>query len=234
MRGRPYLWLIFAPVLAYLGVLLVVALLVHPTTLGWIGFGVAAAVALLIGGLAAVLYPRTRVNAVRTHPRPDDAFRLLVIADTEYAGPAFDRSVARAVTGRAAEVLVVAPVLTSTLHFVTDAEESEREAARARLTEALQRLASVGVVARGILGDDDPLQAIGDALAGFPASEILLVAPERGQRGWLDQDLEARARDTFGIHVSTATIATDGGRKVSPAVVPIRREGMPGGHRRPQ
>ena len=215
MRGRPHLWLIFAPVLLYLGVLLAVALFVHPTTLGWIGFGIAALVALLIGGLAAVLYPRTRTNAVRTHPRPDDAFRLLVLADTHCVGPAFDKSVARAVTGRAADVLVVAPVLTSTLHFVTDAEESEREAARVRLTEALQGLASVGVVARGILGDDDPLQAIGDALARFPASEILLVALERGQRGWLDQDLESRARDTFGIHVSTVTIATDLVRQVS-------------------
>ena len=216
MRGRPYLWLVFAPVLVYLGVLLAVALFVHPTTLGWIGFGIAAAVALLIGALAAVLYPRTRTNAVRTHPRPpDDAFRLLVIADTHCVGPAFDRSVARAVTGRAAEVLVVAPVLTSTLHFVTDAEESEREAARVRLTAALQGLASVGIAARGILGYDDPLQAIGDALAGFPASEILLVAPEHGQRGWLHQDLESRARDTFGIHVSTATIATDRAREVS-------------------
>ena len=62
---------------------------------------------------------------------------------------------------------------------------------------------------RGAVGSDDPLQAIGDALAVFRAGEVLLVAPEMSRRRWLDYDLERQARDVYGVHVSVVT--TEGG-----------------------
>jgi hypothetical protein len=203
MRARPYLVFFLAPVVAYLAVLLVAAFVVEPSALGWVGFGVAAMVGLLIGAAASFLYSRSRTNAPRLHPRSDGPLRLLVIVDTHCDGTALCRAVERTVARRAAEVLVVAPVLASPLHFLTDAEEGEREDARIRLDEALQGLTRLGLEARGTLGSDDPLQAIGDALAGFPAGEILLAAPERGHRTWLERDLERKARDTYGIHVSS-------------------------------
>ena len=206
MRARPYLVFFVAPVLAYLAVLFLVGVLVvEPTTLGWIGFGVAGAIGLSIGVGASYLYPRSRANAERLHPRLDRSFRLLVVADARCEGAELCRAVERSLAGRSGEVLVLASVLASPLHFLTEAEEAEREDARTRLTEAVRGLERLGVTTHGMLGGDDPLQAIGDALAGFPASEILLVAAER--RSWLEQDLERNARDAFGVHVSTVSLA---------------------------
>ena len=209
MRARPYLVFFLAPVFVYLIVLLLVAVfVVESSTLGWVGFAVAAVIGLLVGAVASFLYPRSRANAPRLNPRPDGLFRLLVVADAHCNGSALCQAVQQKVAGRPAEVLVLAPVLASPLHFLTDAEEAEREDARVRLTEALQGLARLGVEARGTLGSDDPLQAIGDALAGFPAGEILLAAPKR-KRSWLEHDLERKARDTYGVHVSSLTLARE-------------------------
>jgi hypothetical protein len=179
----------------------------EPPTLGWIGFGVAAAVGLAIAGVASYLYPRSRANAHRLHPHLDGLFRLLVVADVRCDGAALCDAVQHSVAGRVSDVLVVAPVLASPLHFLTDAEDGDRADADLRLTEATDALGRLGITARGTIGSDDPLQAIGDALAGFPASEILLAAAASTQRNWLDFDLERKARDAYGVHVASVTLA---------------------------
>jgi hypothetical protein len=92
------------------------------------------------------------------------------------------------------------------LHFLTDSEESERADARVRLTEAVAALGQLGLEVRGLVGMDDPLQAIGDALAGFPANEILLATSTQTRGAWLEQGLERRARDAFGVHVSRVDV----------------------------
>lgn len=215
MRKRPLLYFFVGPVVAYLLLLLVVAVFVaHPSRLGWIGFGIVAAVGLAVGLSASVLYSRSRTNARRLQLHEDAPFRLLLVADTDCDRTALCRAVQRTIAGRPAEVLVVAPVLASPIHFLTDDEEREREDARARLTDVLQGLSRLGVEAQGTLGSDDPLQAIGDALAGFRAGEILLALPDQGRRSWLERDLERKARDAFGVHVSgaelTATVSQIG------------------------
>jgi hypothetical protein len=208
MRSKSYQRVILVPVLAYLGaVLLLAVFVVKPSALGWVGFGVLAAIGLLIGGFAAFLYPRMGTNTNRIHPRADGLFRLLVVADAHCESTPFCEAVRGTIAGRAAEVLVVAPVLASPLHYLTNAEDSEREDARVRLAETLQGLARFGIEARGVVGTDDPLQAIGDSLAGFPATEILLAAPEARQRTWLEHGLERQARDVSGVHVSSLTIS---------------------------
>lgn len=211
MRARPYAVFFVAPVLAYLAVLLLVGVfVVEPSTLGWVGFGVVAAIGLLVGAVASYLYPRSRTNAVRIHPSIGGRTRLLVVADSRCNRGELGRVVQRSLAGRPAEVLVLVPVLASPLHFLTDAEEGEREEARTRLAEVVRGLQRLGIESRGMVGGDDPLQAIGDALADFPANEILFVAPERARRSWLERDLERKARDAFGIHVSSVALdATD-------------------------
>lgn len=212
MRRESRVLLLFfvGPVVAYLVALLAIALfVVTPSTLGWIGFGAAGAIGLLIGAAASRLYPLTRTNAVRVHPRPEDSSRLLVVADAHCDRAALCQAVQRYVAGRSVDVFVVAPMLPSPLHFLTDAESHERQDADARLQETLQGLTRAGIATRGAVGSDDPLQAIGDALAVFRAGEILLAAPEMRRRRWLEYDLERQARDVYGVHVSVVT--TDGG-----------------------
>jgi hypothetical protein len=209
MRSKRYVLLILAPVAAYLATLLLIAaFVVKPSPLGWVGLGVASAIALLIAGLAVTLFPRARAHGVRLHPRADDTVRLLVVADAHCEGRRLSEAVRRRLSGRTADVLVVAPVLVSPLHFLTEDEQREAEDARVRLTIALQALEAHGIEARGVVGTDDPLQAIADALAGFPANEILLaVSPEH--RFWLERDIERQVRDLYGVHVSTVIAETD-------------------------
>jgi len=215
MRERPYLVFFLFPVVAYLTLLFVVAaVVVQPSSLGWAGFGVAATVGLAIGAGVSRLFPRSRTNPPALRAPADGRLRLLVVDDLHCDAAALCRAVEHAVAGRPAEVYVVAPVLASPLHFLADDEHAEIEDARARLTEALQGLERLGIPAHGSVGADDPLQAVGDVLAAYPAGEVLLAAPEEGRRNWLEHDLERRVREAYGLHVASLELET----AVAPAV----------------
>jgi hypothetical protein len=207
LRRKTYTALIVVPILAYLLVLYVVAALVRPPALGWYGLAVVTAITLTLMVVALRLYPRSRVNAIRARPRRNDGLKLLVMVDAHTSNEAFARAVEATCGGRPSEVLVVAPLLADRLHFAADDEGEFQEDARVRLHESLQALARAGIDARGQIGDDDPLTAIGDALAAFPAAEILVLAPESDPHAWLEDDLEHRVRDLYGVHVTFRKVA---------------------------
>ena len=101
---------------------------------------------------------------------------------------------------RDAEVLVVAPALNSWLrHWLSD-EDTARRRAEERVTAHLERLERSGVHAEGRVGDADPLLAIADALATFPADEIVIAAGRNSTR--LAEGLAARARELFALPTS--------------------------------
>ena len=75
-----------------------------------------------------------------------------------------------------ADVLVVAPALNSRLRRWTSDEDGARRRAAARAEAFVERLRSHGVHAEGRVGDGDPVQAIADTLATFPADEIVIAA----------------------------------------------------------
>ena len=204
MRMRPYLVFFLLPVLAYLTLLFVLAATVfHPSRLGWGGFGVAAAVGLLFGAGASSLFQRSRTNPSIPRMPVSGPGGLLVVADAHCDRTALCDAVRRRLGDRARDVFVLAPVLASPLHFLTDAEAAETEDARVRLDEALQGLARLGIRATGSIGGDDPLQAVGDVLVGFPAGEILLAVSDRAPGSWLERDLERRVRESYGLPVSS-------------------------------
>jgi hypothetical protein len=171
------------------------------STLGWIGLLVVATVALAIAAAAAILYPRTRANARRVHPAVGGPQRLLVLVNAGRPSADLCAAVKRRVAA-GGEVFVVAPVLASPLHFLTEDEDGEHELARANLMGTLNAFARAGVRARGTVGSDDPLQAIGDALTDFTATEIVVLGRPAEERSWLDRDLERRARDVYGLPVT--------------------------------
>ena len=180
-----------APVAGYLGILLLVAALVtRPPLLGWIGLAVVATVGAVVGACALLLFPRMRANV--DPPSEPESQRLLVLADARCPGERLCDTVAARLAGRDADVLVVSPVLATPLHYLAGDEVAERGEAQARLDVVVAGLRRRGLRVEGRLGDDDPLQALGDALAGFPAGEALLVAPEDGH--WLEDRLFERAR----------------------------------------
>ena len=131
--------------------------------------------------------------------------KLLVIANETMDGPLLPQAIH---TRGAEEVLVVAPALNSRFrHWVSDVDEA-RDAAAERLAACLGSLRSLGLDARGAIGDSDPMQAIADALHSFPADEIVIATHPRGRSNWLERGLVGRARGRYAqpiLHVVVET-----------------------------
>ena len=105
-----------------------------------------------------------------------------------------------------AEVLVVSPATNrSKLAFwVSDPDEAIHEAEVAQV-ETVERLEEEGIDAAGDTGESEPVVAIQDALATFPADRILIFShPDKDYRE--DRDLED-AEQRFGVPVTHAQIA---------------------------
>jgi len=96
-----------------------------------------------------------------------------------------------------ANVLVVAPALNSRLrHWLSD-EDDARAQAKLRLQSAVEHLHAAGVDATGMIGDADPLQALRDALAWFPADLLIVATHPAGRSNWLATKLVERASNWF-------------------------------------
>jgi hypothetical protein len=176
----------------------------RPPLLGWIGLGVLAAALAAAAALGLWLFPRLRVNATRLHPHTGSIHRLLVVLDADVEPEELRPAIELRGVGRHLEVHLVAPTMaSSTLHYLTGNEEAEQQEASHRLQAAIHSLEAAGIPARGEIGTDDPLQAAADALAIWPADEILLVAPVTSRRTWLENNLERQARDLLGLPVAT-------------------------------
>jgi hypothetical protein len=90
-----------------------------------------------------------------------------------------------------AEVMVVAPALQgSRLRFwMSDADEAIGRA-DAIQEETVERLEEEGIDAAGDTGESEPLVAVQDALATFPAERIVVVSHPDDQRAWAEEDVD--------------------------------------------
>lgn len=80
-------------------------------------------------------------------------------------------------------------------------DEAARDAARVRVELAQAYLGREGIQVTGEIGDEDPCTATLDALAGFPADEVLVSTLPQTRSGWLRRDLVDRIRDEAGVPV---------------------------------
>jgi hypothetical protein len=99
-----------------------------------------------------------------------------------------------------ANVVVVAPALNSRLRRWASDEDRARRRAAERLRAYLDQFEKLGVHAEGRVGDADPLLAIADALAMFPADEIVIAADAIP----LAEHLARRTRQRFRVPASRA------------------------------
>lgn len=104
-----------------------------------------------------------------------------------------------------AEIMVVAPALhLSALRFwLSDADEAIQRAELVQ-RETTEGLDDAGLDARGDTGEGDPVEAVEDALATFPAERILIFTrPSSEQR--YDEGIDAEALEQrFGLPVEQA------------------------------
>ena len=149
------------------------------------GFIAGAAVAAAIVVLAA----RARYDEpIEVAASSDRRYHLLVVVTEAVAEPPAVEAIAAAVArgaGRGgdpdagADVLVLAPALNPRLsHWLSDLRGA-RLAAQERLAVSLAALATAGVEAHGKVGDTDPVQAVEDTLASYPAQEVVFVTRDQ-------------------------------------------------------
>ena len=138
----------------------------------------------------------------------DDVHRILVVANQTVAGRSLLAEIKGHCAGRATEILVVVPALPQSRleHLAHDVDGALAEA-RTRLDESLAAMGEAGLNARGEVGDHhDPNAAIEDALAAFPADEVIISThpPERSR--WLESGVVERAEADIPLPVTHVVV----------------------------
>jgi hypothetical protein len=109
---------------------------------------------------------------------------------------------------RGAEVLVLSPATNqSKLAFwMSDSDDAITEAAGAE-EETVERLEEAGVDAAGDVGESEPVQAIDDALATFPADRIVIFSHPEGDRDYREDEALAAGEARWNVPVTHALIS---------------------------
>jgi hypothetical protein len=139
----------------------------------------------------------------------DDERRILVIANETVGGAELLAILQRKVESVREQVLVVCPALNSQVRHWASDEDGARAAAQERLDASLARLRGLGIQADGEVGDDDPLQAIEDALRTFGADEIVISTHPEGRSNWLERNVVGSARERFDAPITHVVVDLD-------------------------
>ncbi len=171
-------------------------------------FGVAVWVLLTAGAVGVYLRergpgpPREHVE----HVGAPDERRVLVVANETLGGEELMSAIGELALAGRTEFFVVSPALNSRLKTWTSDEDPARAAAQKRLDATLQRLASVGIEARGDIGDVDPLVAIEDAVRMFRPDEIVVSTHPEGRSNWLERGIVSAARERYDVPVTHVVV----------------------------
>jgi hypothetical protein len=144
------------------------------------------------------------------------AKRLLIISNELVADrPAGVPEVVSRQVRDAEEVRVVAPALTSRLQsWVSDIDGAVLEA-DGRMQELVGGITGDGHAGiHGRVGDEDPLQAVADALADFPADALIISVHPPDEANWRERRLGEKIRARFGLPV-TEMVLDRAGRVLS-------------------
>jgi hypothetical protein len=201
-----------------LALALLVAFLLEPPLLGWVGFVVVCAIVLSLATVATIAFPRMRVNPQRPAVATDHESRLLVVADEHCGSPALWQEIYARLDGAVAVHLVV-PVRVSHLHYLTNDEGEESRDAEDRARLAIELLRQRAVSVSGGVGSDDPLESMTDALGSFPATRVLLATSTEEDSYWMEQGLLAKARALTPLQVDHVVVpptpTRDRGRRLA-------------------
>ena len=169
----------------------------------------AAAILLACEVAAGLLLVWSRSRGTEPHEaevaaRDDGVYRLLVVANETVGGRALMAEIERRCAGRANEVRIVVPALTSSrLEYLAHDVDTAIAEAQARLDRSLRTISSAGLRAEGEVGDHhDPNVAIEDALASFAADEVLISTHPPDRSRWLERGVVERAEREIPLPVT--------------------------------
>lgn len=138
--------------------------------------------------------------------------RILVVVDRTISDARVVRPVVRAVIDRDTdEVYVIAPVLTTRLAWATNDDADAIADAEQRLAATLQQFYDRDVEAHGSVGGDDAiLTSIDDALAQFPADEIIIAVHADHDQHWRERNVADKIRTSHAQPLTELIVEADG------------------------
>jgi GABA permease len=171
-------------------------------------------VALLVGAVAGALVwevgtkdpdrrrPLREAAADGRLARRPDRRRVLVVANRTLPGAVLRTELARhAATG--AELRIVAPIVTSRVHYIASDVDRELREARERLAETLAWARAEGLDATGTVGDPNvALGAIEDELRMSGADAVIISTYPLGRSNWLETGILERLREELDVPIT--------------------------------
>ena len=184
-------------------------------------------IALFVGAIAGVLAwelatkdPERRrpLREAASQGRRDDPEEtrpsVLVIANRTLGSDEL-REALRSRTANGAALHVVAPIVTSRVHYIASDVDSEMAEARQRLADAMAWCEDQGFAVTGKVGDPmSAFAAIEDELRVFAADEVVISTFPHGKSNWLETGIVERLREELEIPV---THVVSGGARAVPA-----------------
>ena len=138
------------------------------------------------------------------------AKRVLIITNEVVADPAGVPEVLAEQVSQADAVCVIAPALTSRLHsWVSDIDAEYREADE-RMKMLVTGIDSAGPAVSGRGGDEDPLQAVADALVEFPADALIIGVHAADDANWRERRFSRKVRERFDLPVTEVLLDREG------------------------
>jgi hypothetical protein len=140
------------------------------------------------------------------------AKRLLIISNELIADrPDSVPEVVRAQVSDAEQVRVVVPALTGRLQsWLSDIDGAVLEA-DSRMQALVGDITSSGHPGiHGQVGDEDPLQAVADALADFPADALIISVHPADDANWRERRLGEKIRARFGLPLTEMILDREG------------------------
>ena len=100
-----------------------------------------------------------------------------------------------------AEVMVISPAVNSSpiAFWMSDSDEAIQDAQQVQ-EETVERLEEEGIDASGDAGESEPLLALQDAMATFPADRVVVFSRPEHQQRYREEDL-AEVQERLGIPV---------------------------------
>ena len=189
--------------------------------LGWLTtplVGVAFFVVALVLGAIAYLRAanpehRTPFADAENEPHPHGGApgkrHVVVVANQALSGDELRQRLTE--MGERLELDVLAPVLTSHLHYAVSDIDTELAEARKRLDESLAWARRSGFVARGEVGDPNPTTAIEDELRDFGGDAVVVVTHPGELETWQEHGELERLRRELRVPVEHVMVGAGTG-----------------------
>ena len=196
------------------------AVIAASVLLGWLTTPLAGVallvVALVLGAIAFLRAPnpdhRTPLSDAEHEPHlhagAPGKRHVVVVANQGLSGDELRQRLRE--MGDGVELDVLAPVLTSRLHYAVSDIDRELADARQRLDQSLVWARESGFVARGEVGDPTPTTAIEDELRDFGADAVLVVTHPRESETWQEHGELDRLRRELRVPVEHVMVAAAG------------------------